>query len=137
LSTNPSHHPSWPRKRLSTPYDLALLLTFAFAPLAHAQQFPQDSTPGKCLPTQHVAPGDGPGGNIFATHFGPQPPDAPNNETATYPTIQPLTPDPIPNDSIPQDGLTYAPFPFSGGINDPVLDSSGGPETSSTTNKGC
>ncbi len=131
--------PSCPRKRASTfpLHIIALTLILAVSPLAQAQQFPQDATPGKCLPTTHIAPGDGPGGNIFASHFGPQPRDMPNNEVATFPDIQPITPDPIPNDPTPKDSVNYAPFPFSGGINSPILNPNGGPEASSTANKGC
>jgi len=113
----------------------AFLPFLLFALPAHAQQFPQDATPGKCLPAQHVAPGDAPGGNVFASHFGPQPPDAPNDEVATYPDIQPTTPDPVPDDPFPKDGVSYPPFPFSGGINDSALSQTA--ETPATPNKGC
>ncbi len=134
------HPSSCPRKRASTflLHNVALALTLALAALpARAQQFPQDATPGQCLPTPHIAPGDAPGGNVYNQNAGPQAQDAPNDTTATYPTIQPTTPDPIPNDATPQDHVTYAPFPFSGGINNPILSQSGAPETSSSNPKGC
>ncbi len=115
----------------------AFLALLVLASPAYAQQFPQDATPGKCLPTPQIAPGASPGGNIYASHFGPQPHDAPNSEIATYPDVTQIQPDPIPNDSVPQNDLSFKPFPYSGGINDPVLSPSGGPEISGTTNKGC
>ncbi len=129
--------PSCRRRPASTPCLLAFLTLTLAAPIAQAQQFPQDATPGQCLPTPHLAPGDAPGGNVYNQNAGPQAQTAPNNQVATYPDIQPVTPDPIPNDAIPQNDINFQPFPFSGGINDPALSPTGGPETSSTTNKGC
>jgi hypothetical protein len=113
---------------------------FAFvfvASPALAQQFPQDATPGKCLPAAHIAPGEGAGGNVYASHFGPQPPDAPNSEVATYPDIQTLQPDPIPNDGVPQNDINFQSFPFSGGFNDPALSQTMGPEEPTSNLKGC
>ncbi len=129
--------PSCPRKRASTyPCNIAFALILTALP-ARAQQFPQDAAPGQCLPTPHLAPGDAPGGNVYNQDAGPQAETAPDNVTATYPAIEPATPDAIPNDAVPQNDINFQSFPFSGGINNPILSPSGGPETSSSSPKGC
>jgi len=109
-----------------------LLAFFSSASLALAQSYPTDpASAGNCpAAATPKTPGDGPGGNVFATHIGaPQPPDVPNNEVATYPDIQTITPDPPPTEDIQPDTLNYPAFPFSGSINNPVLSQSNAPES--------
>jgi len=106
----------------------SFLALLCFVPPSSAQSYPTDpASAGNCpAAATPKTPGDGPGGNVFATHIGaPQPLDAPSDEVATYPDIQTLTPDPYPSQSIQPDNLTYPAFPFSGSINNPVLSQSG------------
>jgi hypothetical protein len=62
----------------------------------------------------------------------------PNNETATYPTITPITPDSPNITQITPDQTPIQPFPFSTSINNPVLSPTQGPETDYRAGKqGC
>jgi len=109
----------------------SFLLLACLASPAFAQSFPNDpASAGNCpAAAPPKTPGDGPGGNVFATHIGaPQPPDAPNDKVATYPDIRTLTPDPYPSQDLQPDHLQYPSFPFSGSINNPVLSQSNAPE---------
>jgi len=102
----------------------SFLLSLSFFSLAAAQSYPTDpASAGNCpAASAPKTPGDGPGGNVFATHINaPQPLDLPNNESATYPDIEADQPDQFPLQPISPDNLTYPPFPFSGSINNPVL----------------
>jgi hypothetical protein len=102
---------------------------WAIALPAYAQTTPNASNDCGII-TLPKAPGDAPGGNVFSPALGgPQPADLPNNETATFPDITPLTPDRITPSAITPDLAPNQPFPFSHIIADPVLAHGFGPET--------
>ncbi len=104
------------------------LFFFFFSSPALAQSYPNDpASAGNCpAAAAPKTPGDGPGGNVFATHINaPQPLDLPDNHIATYPDIETLNPDPFPSENIAPEDLAYPSFPFSGSINNPVLSQSG------------
>ncbi len=104
------------------------LFFFFFSSPALAQSYPTDpASAGNCpAAATPKTPGDGPGGNVFATHINaPQPLDLPDNHVATYPDIETLNPDPFPSENIAPEDLAYPSFPFSGSINNPVLSQSG------------
>jgi hypothetical protein len=117
----------------------SFLALLCFVPPSSAQSYPTDpASAGNCpAAATPKTPGDGPGGNVFATHIGaPQPLDAPSNEVATYPDIETIQPDQFPVQSIAPNTLNYPAFPFSGSINNPVLSQGEAPETTGKSS-GC
>jgi hypothetical protein len=108
---------------------LSAILFLAVSAPALAQTTPNASNDCGII-TLPKHPGDAPGGNIFTPALaGPQPADLPNDQTATYPDITPVTPDPITPTQITPDLAPNQPFPFSHIIADPVLAHGFGPET--------